>query len=51
MSDEAPSAVSATRTLEIQNRLGLHARAAVLLVQTASRFERRGDGVRRTGRA
>jgi len=25
--------------LEIQNRLGLHARAAVLLVQTASRFE------------
>jgi phosphocarrier protein len=25
--------------LEIQNRLGLHARAAVLLVQTATRFE------------
>jgi phosphocarrier protein HPr len=25
--------------LEIQNRLGLHARAAVLLVQTANRFE------------
>ncbi len=26
-------------TLEIRNRLGLHARAAVLLVQTANRFE------------
>ena len=26
-------------TLEIKNRLGLHARAAVLLVQTANRFE------------
>jgi phosphocarrier protein len=26
-------------SLEIQNRLGLHARAAVLLVQTASKFE------------
>ena len=26
-------------TLEIKNRLGLHARAAVLLVQTASQFE------------
>ena len=25
--------------LEIQNRLGLHARAAVLLVQTATRFD------------
>ena len=25
--------------LEIQNRLGLHARAAVLLVQTASKFD------------
>jgi len=25
--------------LEIQNRLGLHARAAVLLVQTANRFD------------
>lgn len=26
-------------SLEIQNRLGLHARAAVLLVQTANRFD------------
>jgi phosphocarrier protein len=26
-------------TLEIKNRLGLHARAAVLLVQTTNRFE------------
>ena len=26
-------------SLEIKNRLGLHARAAVLLVQTANRFE------------
>ena len=26
-------------SLEIQNRLGLHARAAVLLVQTASKFD------------
>jgi len=26
-------------SLEIKNRLGLHARAAALLVQTASRFE------------
>jgi len=26
-------------SLEIRNRLGLHARAAVLLVQTANRFE------------
>jgi len=26
-------------SLEIRNRLGLHARAAALLVQTASRFE------------
>jgi phosphocarrier protein len=27
------------KTLEIRNRLGLHARAATLLVQTASRFQ------------
>ena len=27
------------REIAIQNRLGLHARAAVLLVQTANRFE------------
>jgi len=26
-------------TLEIKNRLGLHARAAVMLVQTANRFD------------
>jgi phosphocarrier protein len=38
MSDEAPSAEHHA-TLEIKNRLGLHARAAVLLVQTANRFE------------
>ncbi|HZP42814.1 MAG TPA: HPr family phosphocarrier protein [Candidatus Binatia bacterium] len=33
----APTECSAT--LEIVNRLGLHARAAALLVQTASRFD------------
>src|SRR5262245_22815561 len=38
MSDEAPPAEHHA-TLEIKNRLGLHARAAVLLVQTANRFE------------
>ena len=37
MSESAPPEHRAT--LEIQNRLGLHARAAVLLVQTANRFE------------
>jgi phosphocarrier protein HPr len=40
--------VEARRTLTISNRLGLHARPAAKLVQTASRFEcdikiRRGD--------
>lgn len=37
MSDEAPSSCRAT--LEIKNKLGLHARAAVLLVQSATRFD------------
>jgi phosphocarrier protein len=37
VSDEAPSTLRAT--LEIRNKLGLHARAAVLLVQEANRFE------------
>jgi len=35
--DAAPGAARAA--LEIRNRLGLHARAAVLLVQTAGRFD------------
>jgi phosphocarrier protein HPr len=35
----APPASEHHATLEIKNRLGLHARAAVLLVQTANRFE------------
>ena len=30
---------SATKKLEIKNKLGLHARAAALLVQTVNRFE------------
>lgn len=34
-----PTAPEHRATLEIRNRLGLHARAAVLLVQTANRFE------------
>ena len=38
MSDEAPPSPEHHATLEIKNRLGLHARAAVLLVQTAKRF-------------
>jgi phosphocarrier protein HPr len=38
MSDAPPSAEHHA-TLEIKNRLGLHARAAVLLVQTANQFE------------
>jgi phosphocarrier protein HPr len=38
MSD-APPSVEHHATLEIKNRLGLHARAAVLLVQTANQFE------------
>lgn len=39
MSDEATPFPEHHATLEIKNRLGLHARAAVLLVQTANRFE------------
>lgn len=38
MSD-AGTANEAHAALEIRNRLGLHARAAVLLVQTANRYE------------
>jgi phosphocarrier protein HPr len=37
MAAERPAEQRAT--LEIRNRLGLHARAAALLVQTASRFD------------
>jgi phosphocarrier protein HPr len=37
MSD--PTTPDHRATLEIRNRLGLHARAAVLLVQTANRFD------------
>lgn len=38
-----------TRTVTVSNRAGLHARAAVMVVQTANRFPctimlRRGDG-------
>ncbi len=39
MSDEATPPPEHHATLEIKNRLGLHARAAVLLVQTANRYE------------
>jgi phosphocarrier protein HPr len=39
MSDETPPAGERYATLEIKNRLGLHARAAGLLVQTAKRFD------------
>jgi phosphocarrier protein HPr len=39
MSDEATPSAEHHATLEIKNRLGLHARAAVQLVQTANRFE------------
>jgi phosphocarrier protein len=35
----APPTAEQNASLEIRNRLGLHARAAVLLVQTANRFE------------
>jgi phosphocarrier protein HPr len=35
----APPTTEQHASLEIRNRLGLHARAAVLLVQTANRFE------------
>ena len=45
MSDETPPAAERHATLEIKNRLGLHARAAVLLVQTAKPLRRRRDGV------
>jgi len=38
MADETPPPEHHA-TLEIKNRLGLHARAAVLLVQTANQFE------------
>ncbi len=39
MSDESTPSSEHHASLEIKNRLGLHARAAVLLVQTANRFE------------
>ncbi len=38
MSDEARSAPTVRRRFEIKNRLGLHARAAAQLVQTAAKF-------------
>jgi phosphocarrier protein len=34
-----PTPESVTRDLEIKNRLGLHARAAAQLVQTAAKFD------------
>jgi phosphocarrier protein HPr len=37
VNDDAPTTLRAT--LEIRNKLGLHARAAVLLVQEANRFQ------------
>ena len=36
---DAPPSPEHHATLEIKNRLGLHARAAVLLVQTANQFD------------
>jgi phosphocarrier protein HPr len=36
---DAPGGVALCRSLEIKNRLGLHARAAAQLVQTASQFD------------
>ena len=36
---ETPPPAAYRASLEIRNRLGLHARAAALLVQTASRFD------------
>src|SRR5262249_59742913 len=39
MSDEPTPSTEHRATLEIRNRLGLHARAAGLLVQTAKRFD------------
>lgn len=39
MADEAPPESAHHATLQIRNRLGLHARAAVLLVQTAKQFD------------
>jgi phosphocarrier protein HPr len=44
-----------TKKLEIQNRLGLHARAAALFVQTVNRFSCQvtvsNDGMRADGRS
>ncbi len=39
MSGSGPHAERQTATVEIVNRLGLHARAAALLAETAQRFE------------
>jgi phosphocarrier protein len=39
MSERAPGPPRASCRLEIKNRLGLHARAAALLVQTVARFD------------
>src|SRR5215471_10197309 len=39
MSQRAPGPARAACRLEIKNRLGLHARAAALLVQTVAKFE------------
>jgi phosphocarrier protein HPr len=37
--DERMSDLSVSKSLEIKNRLGLHARAAAQLVQTAAQFD------------
>jgi phosphocarrier protein HPr len=39
MTQHGAGPVRATRQLEITNRLGLHARAAALLVQTVAQFD------------
>jgi phosphocarrier protein len=39
MSPRSPDPVRAARQLEIRNSLGLHARAAALLVQALARFD------------
>ena len=39
MSHRGPGSARAADRLEIKNRLGLHARAAALLVQTVARFD------------
>jgi phosphocarrier protein HPr len=39
MSDGTKSATTVRRQFEIKNRLGLHARAAAQLVQTAAKYE------------